>query len=174
MSRPGSPIDSPVPPYPGARVAIVASEFHADLNGAMLESAARELARLGAPLDEALVAWVPGSFELPLIAQAFAERADVDGVLCLGLVLRGETSHDHWVAAGAQEGMTQVALATGKPIAFGVLTCNTLEQARARALPADAGGEQDKGRELARGLVQTLHALRQARGQAPLPQADPS
>jgi 6,7-dimethyl-8-ribityllumazine synthase len=146
---------------------MVVSEFHAELTGAMQRSAAAELSRLGGEVDEALVAWVPGSFELPLVARAFARREDVDAVLCFGLVIKGETTHDHWVAAGAQQGMTQASLETDKPILFGVLTCNTLEQARARALSPAEGGEQDKGRELARGVIATLHALSAARGDAP-------
>ena len=166
VSRQGSPIERPLAPLPGARVAMVVSEFHAELTGAMQRSAAAELARLEAPIDESLVAWVPGSFELPLVARAFARRDDVDAVICVGLVLKGETSHDHWVAAGAQEGMTQASLETDTPIHFGVLTCNTLEQARARAFAPEEGGEQDKGRELARGAVATLHALRLARGES--------
>jgi 6,7-dimethyl-8-ribityllumazine synthase len=171
VSRQGSPIERPLAPLPGARVAMVVSEFHAELTGAMQRSAAAELSRLGGEVDEALVAWVPGSFELPLVARAFARREDVDAVLCFGLVIKGETTHDHWVAAGAQQGMTQASLETDKPILFGVLTCNTLEQARARALSPAEGGEQDKGRELARGVIATLHALSAARGDAPSTEA---
>lgn len=143
---------------------MVVSEFHAELTFAMQQSAAAELLRLGAPFASELLATVPGSFELPLVARRFARRADVDAVLCFGLVLRGETSHDHFVAAAAQEGIISASLETDKPILFGVLTCNTLEQARARALARDQGGEQDKGRELARAAIATLHALRLAEG----------
>ena len=162
MSRPGSPILRPLAPLPGARVAIVVSEFHAELTGGMLCSAQAQLEALGASAPQELVAWVPGSFELALVARRFARRDDVDAVICLGLVLKGETSHDHWVSHGATSGLLQASLECDKPILFGVLTCNTLEQAKARALAPEQGGEQDKGRELARGAIATLHALEQA------------
>lgn len=164
MSRPGSPIEQPLDPMPGARVAVVVSEFHAELTNGMLQSAKVQLENLQASAPEELIAWVPGSFELPLVARRFARRKDVDAVICLGLVLKGETSHDHWVSQGATTGLMQVSLECDKPILFGVLTCNTLDQARARALSPEQGGEQDKGRELARGAIAALHALARADG----------
>jgi 6,7-dimethyl-8-ribityllumazine synthase len=148
---------------PGARIAFVVSNFHRDLTGAMLESACRELAASGVREDDVRVAWVPGSFELPLVARRFARRDDVDGVICIGLVLKGETTHDLHVAQGATRGIQQVMLETDKPVLFGVLTCDSLEQARARALPPDRGGVHDKGRELAVGVLETLAALDAAR-----------
>ena len=83
-------------------------------------------------------------------------------MLCFGLVLTGETTHDHWVAMGATQGITQASLETDTPIHFGVLTCQTLEQAKARALPSDEGGVEDKGREVARAAIMTLAALDEA------------
>jgi len=147
---------------PGARIAFVVSTFHSDLTSAMLESAKGELAASGVDEADILVTWVPGSFELPLVARRFARRGDVDGVICIGLVLKGQTTHDVYVAHGATQGIQQVMLETDKPVLFGVLTCNTLEQARARALPVDQGGEHDKGRELAAGVLRTLAALDEA------------
>ena len=149
-------------PLPGARIAVVVSEFHSELTGGMLQSAKAQLVALEASAPDELIAWVPGSFELPLVARRFAQREDVDAVICLGLVLKGETAHDHWVSYGATSGILQASLDTDKPILFGVLTCNTLEQARARALAPEHGGDQDKGRELARGAIATLHALARA------------
>lgn len=144
---------------PGMRVAAVVSAFHEDLTGAMLESARRELVASGMAADDLKVVWVPGAFELPLLARRLARRADVDAVLAIGLVLRGETSHDQWVAQGATMGLVQASLDADKPILFGVLTCASLEQARARALPPEAGGREDKGREIARACVRVLAAL---------------
>lgn len=144
---------------PGARIAAVVSRFHEDLTGAMLASALRELAASGIREQEVRVVWVPGAFELPLVARTLAHRPDVDAVLCLALVLKGETEHDRWVAHGAVQGLMQATLESGKPILFGVLTCATLEQARARALPREQGGRLDKGRELARAALETLAAL---------------
>lgn len=151
---------------PGTRIAFVVSNFHRDLTSAMLESAREELAASGVPESDTEVAWVPGSFELPLVARRFARREDVDGVICIGLVLKGETTHDLHVAQGATRGIQQVMLETDKPVLFGVLTCENLEQARARALPERLGGIHDKGRELAVGVMETLAALDATRDRA--------
>lgn len=147
------------PVRPGMRIGAVVSRFHEDLTGAMLESARAELEACGMAEDGLEVIWVPGSFELPLVARRLASRADIDAVLCFGLVLKGETTHDHWVADGTVQGIVQASLQADKPILFGVLTCNSLEQARSRALPPEKGGEEDKGREVARAAVEILGAL---------------
>jgi 6,7-dimethyl-8-ribityllumazine synthase len=147
---------------PGARIAAVVSRFHADLTEPMLASAKRELAASGVRESTVRVVWVPGSFELPLVARALARRPDVDAVLCLGIILRGETDHDIYVAEGAVQGLMQATLETGKPLLLGILTCETLEQARARALPPELGGEEDKGREVARSAIEILAALDEA------------
>ena len=144
---------------PGARIGIVVSRFHEDLTGAMLDSAQKELALSGVRTEDLLVVWVPGAFELPLVARALAQRVDVDAVLCLGLILKGETEHDRYVAQGVVQGIVQAALETDKPVLFGVLTCSTLEQARSRALSRERGGREDKGREVARAAIETLAAL---------------
>jgi 6,7-dimethyl-8-ribityllumazine synthase len=144
---------------PGARIGIVVSRFHADLTGAMLESARAELALSGIGAENVLTVWVPGAFELPLVARALAQRVDVEAVLCLGLILKGETDHDRYVAQGVVQGLVQAGLETDKPVLFGVLTCATLEQARARALSRERGGREDKGREVARAALETLAAL---------------
>jgi len=143
---------------PGVRVAAAVSRFHEELTGAMLDSARRELVASGMRAEDLFAVWVPGSFELPLVARRLARRPDVDAVLCLGIVLQGETTHDRYVAQGALQGILSASLETDKPILFGVLTCQTLEQARERALP----GERDKGREVARAAVQALAALDEA------------
>jgi 6,7-dimethyl-8-ribityllumazine synthase len=144
--------------HPDVRFAIVVARFHEDLTGAMLASATKELVRAGVKSENLLVAWVPGSFELPLVAE-HAARAGVDAVIAFGVVIQGETTHDHWVAHGAVTGLLHVMLETGKPIHLGVLTCATMEQARARALPPELGGQEDKGREVARAALETLAAL---------------
>ena len=91
-------------------------------------------------------------------------RHDIDAVLCFGLVLKGETTHDHWVAHAATQGILEASLETDTPILFGVLTCNDLDQAKARALPAEKGGREDKGREVARAAIGVLAALDVADG----------
>ncbi len=147
---------------PGVRVAAVVSRFHEDLTGAMLASAERELRSAGMAAADFRVHWVPGSLELPLVARRLARRNDVDAVLCFGLVLKGETSHDVYVSHGAVQGIVSASLETDKPILFGVLTCDTLEQARARALAPQDGGREDRGREVARAALEVLEALDQA------------
>ncbi len=147
---------------PGLKIACVVSEFHLELTGAMMESARAELLRAGMVEDDFAVVRVPGAFELPLVARRLACHEDVDAVLCFGLVITGETKHDHWVSMGATEGILLASLETDKPILFGVLTTNNVEQARARALAPEEGGVQNKGREVARAAIKTLDALDQA------------
>ena len=136
-----------------ARIGVVVSRYHEKITDALLASALRELVREG--IREVRIVPAPGVFEIPLLARALARRKDVDAVLCFGLVLRGETTHDHWVAHGAVSGLVQASLETGKPLALGVLTCARLSQARARATP--------KGREVARAALDSLDALRALR-----------
>ncbi|MFT7677965.1 MAG: 6,7-dimethyl-8-ribityllumazine synthase [Planctomycetota bacterium] len=152
----------------GARFAFVVSEYHRDLCGAMLDSARGILSQAGVAEDDLEVAWVPGAFELPLVARRFARRRDIQAVMCFGLVLTGETSHDRYVSYGATEGLLRASFETDTPVLFGVLTCQTLEQARARALPVSAGGEQDKGATIARAALGVLHALEVADGISPM------
>jgi len=147
---------------PGMKIACVVSEFHLELTGAMMESARAELRRAGMEEDDFVVVKVPGAFELPLVARRLASHQDIDAVLCFGLVITGETKHDHWVSMGATEGILLASLETDKPILFGVLTTNNVEQARARALTPENGGVQDKGREVAAAAIKTLDALDQA------------
>ena len=144
---------------PGASIAFVVSTFHHELTSAMLRSAQRELSASGIKQEDMHVAEVPGAFELPIVARRFARRDNIDAVICLGLVLKGETTHDVHVSQGATDGIRSVMLETDKPVLLGVLTCNTIEQARARALSPEEGGEQDKGRELAIAVLQVLTAL---------------
>ncbi|MAF64217.1 MAG: 6,7-dimethyl-8-ribityllumazine synthase [Planctomycetes bacterium] len=153
-----SPSDD-VPDGSGRRIAFCVSRFHGELTDAMLDSARAELRAAGVAPDAMPVCYVPGAFELPLAARRFARQERVDAVIGIGLVLKGETRHDEVVAHGAAAGLRQVMLECDKPVLLGVLTCETLEQARARALPPDAGGSQDKGRALARAALETLAAL---------------
>lgn len=141
----------------GVRIAIVAARWHEELTGAMVASARDELLAAGVEPENLHVVWAPGSFELPILAARAA--AQVDAVLAFGVVIQGETQHDHWVAHGAVTGLMLASLQNETPVHLGVLTCKTIEQARARALPPSKGGEQDKGREVARAALETLAAL---------------
>lgn len=144
---------------PGTRIGAVVSRYHAELCDAMLESAWKELSARGLLQEDLLVLRSPGAFELALLARRLAIRDDVAAVLCLGLVLKGETSHDRHVAEAAARGILRVSLDTDKPVLFGVLTCDTLEQARQRAHAREEGGQHDKGREVALACVEVLAEL---------------
>jgi len=163
MARPTeSDSASPQLPTPAGaralRVGCVAATYHADLVGRMVASARRTLEQAGlAPADFVEVS-VPGAFELPLVAQRMARRDDIDAVLTFGLILKGETEHDRHIAGAVAHALTSVGLETGTPVLFGVLTCSTLDQARARARGAEEGG-LDKGGEVARAAIAVLHSL---------------
>ncbi len=149
----------------GARLACVVSSYHAEVTGAMLASALETLAEAGLGRERVQVLEAPGTFELPLIAQRLAARADVAAVLCFGLVLKGETEHDRYISAACSQGLMEVALRHDKPVLFGVLTCATLAQAERRARRAHEGG-LDKGREVAQAALGALAALQAARAGA--------
>lgn len=142
----------------GMRFGVVAARFNAQIVDRLVDGAVELLRAHGAAGVE--VVRVPGAFELPVVARAFAERA-VDAVVTLGVVVRGETPHFDFVARESARGCGQVALDTGVPVAFGVLTTDTWEQAEARA-----GGEHgNKGTEAAAAAIETVLALRQVRTQ---------
>lgn len=123
----------------GLTVGVVAARWHAELVDHMLDRAVA--AAKACSVDDVLVARVAGSVELPVVAQALARRCDV--VVALGVVIRGATAHFDYVCQSVTEGLTRVALDAAKPVAHGVLTVNTIEQARERAgLP---GSAEDKG-----------------------------
>jgi 6,7-dimethyl-8-ribityllumazine synthase len=118
---------------PAGRFAIVASRFNAMVTEALLAGCRDALARHGVADDRVDVAWVPGSFEIPLVARKLAESGRYSAVICLGCVIRGETSHYDHVAGQAAAGVMQASLATGVPVIFGILTTETVEQALNRA-----------------------------------------
>jgi 6,7-dimethyl-8-ribityllumazine synthase len=151
-----------VPLARGTRMGAVVSRYHAELTEAMFESAARELAAAGLAAADLVRVDVPGAFELPLIARRLALRDDLACVLCFALVLKGETTHDRYIADAVAHALQRIALEHDKPILFGVLTCDTLEQAQARALSGERGGRLDKGREVARSALGALAALERA------------
>ena len=114
------------------KVAIAVARFNEYVTGQMLDRCVARLTEHGIDSDEILVAWAPGSFDLPIVAMKMAALDDIDVVICLGAVIRGETAHFDHVAYGASMGITRVALDSGKPVIFGVLTTDNAEQAVAR------------------------------------------
>ena len=137
------------------KVGIVVSEWNSTYTGGMLRGAQEVLAEAGVPEQAVHVHWVPGSYELPLGAQWLAKRDDIDGIICIGSVIRGETAHFDYVCSAAAQGILRVNQDTGKPVMFCVLTDDTAEQAEARS----GGVHGNKGIEAAVGLLKML-ALR--------------
>ena len=156
MSGAGSPtIDSD---GAGLKVTIVAGQWHEEISNGLLAGAHRALEAAGVTITEIRV---PGSFELPVVSKAALE-AGADAVVALGVIIRGGTPHFEYVSAAATDGLTRVALDTGKPVGFGLLTLDDEQQGLDRAgLP---GSKEDKGAEAAEAAVATAIALRAIRG----------
>jgi len=135
----------------GLRVAIAASRFNDHITVRLLEGARRGLATCGVHAGDVAETWVPGAFELPFAAQTLATSNRFDAVICVGCVIRGDTYHFEVVAEQCASGVQRVALDTGMPVMFGVLTTETLEQALERSEPA---GGHNVGEEAALGAVE--------------------
>jgi 6,7-dimethyl-8-ribityllumazine synthase len=146
----------------GLRFAIVVSRFNSFITERLLAGALDALTRTGADADAIDVIKVPGSWEVPLVAGEVAKQRRHDALICLSCVIRGETPHFDYVAGQAAKGIAQVAAETGMPVAFGVLTTNTLEQAIDRA--GAKGG--NKGFDAAMTAIEMANLLRKLR-QAP-------
>jgi len=144
----------------GLSLAIVVSRFNRLVTERLLAGAEDALARHGVPSEKVDVAWVPGSVELPLAARRLAERGRYDAIICLGAVIRGETPHFDHVASQAAAGIGRVALDTGVPTIFGVITANTLEQALDRA----GGKAGNKGYDAAVTAIEMANLLEQIEG----------
>lgn len=117
----------------GKKYALLASRFNEFITNKLVEGAIDCLTRHGASEKDMEVVWVPGAFELPVIANKLAQSRKYDAVICLGAVIKGETPHFDYVANEAAKGIAQVSLSTGKPVIFGVITADSLEQAIERA-----------------------------------------
>ena len=137
------------------RVGIVAAQWHTEVMDALVDNARKALAEIG--IDEPMLVRVPGCFELPVAAHALAKHR-YDAIVALGVVVRGGTPHFDYVCSAATDGLTKVAVESGIPVGFGVLTCDTEQQALDRAgLP---GSAEDKGREAALSAVATALTLK--------------
>ena len=137
------------------RIAIAVARFNEHITTRLLEGALDAARGHGAPNPE--VHWVPGSFELPVVALHLARSGRFDAVVCLGAVVRHETDHYRYVADAAATGISRVALDTGIPCLFGVLTCDTDAQALARA---GGPGERNAGRDAIEAAIATVNVLR--------------
>jgi 6,7-dimethyl-8-ribityllumazine synthase len=142
---------------PSGRFALVAARFNHFVVEHLVNGSLDGLKRHGIDEDKVDLVWVPGSFEIPLVAQRLASSRKYAAVICLGAIIRGDTDHYDHVAGEAAKGVAQAALATGVPVIFGILTCDTLEQAINRA-GAKAG---NKGFEAAMTAIEMVNLLRQ-------------
>jgi 6,7-dimethyl-8-ribityllumazine synthase len=139
------------------RFAIVVSRYNETITGKLLQGAVDTLTQAGIADEDIEVAWVPGAWEIPLIAQRMAESGRFAAVLTLGCVIKGETTHDEHINRQVSLSLGEISLVTGVPIAFGVLTVNTLEQAIHRA----GGNVGNKGIECADAALQMVRLLGQ-------------
>jgi len=150
-SEPGAGLDGR-----GMRIAVVAGRFNDHVTKPLLEGALVALDECGVAPSDVAVHWVPGAFEVPLVARRLAGSGTVDAVVCLGAVIRGDTAHFDYVAGPCAYGVARAALDTGVPVIFGVLTTDNVDQALDRA----GGCEGNKGAEAAATAVEMVALLR--------------
>ena len=141
----------------GLRFSLIVSRFNEFISSRLMDGAIDALVRHGCSEKDINITWVPGSFEMPLVAKKLANSGLYDAIICLGAVIRGATSHFDYVAAEVSKGIASVALETGVPVTFGVLTTDNLEQAIERA-GSKAG---NKGFESAMAAVEMANLLKE-------------
>lgn len=139
------------------KVGIIATRFNEFITHKLLDGAVDGLVRHDVAEDDITIAWVPGAFEIPVVAQKMAESGKYDAVICIGAVIRGATSHYDVVCAEVSKGIAQTSLKTGLPVMMGVLTTDTIEQAIERA-GTKAG---NKGYECAVGAIEMANLMKQ-------------
>lgn len=140
----------------GQRIGIVAARFNEFITSKLLSGAVDAFVRHGGKEEDLEIAWVPGAFEIPLVAKKMAQSGKYDAVICLGAVIRGATPHFDMVANEATKGVAQVSLQTGIPVMFGILTTDSIEQAIERA-GTKAG---NKGYESMTGAIEMVNILK--------------
>ena len=141
------------------RVAIVTSRFNEEITKPLLAGALQRLQELGVPEEQVTVAWVPGAVEIPLLAQQFAANSEIDVIIALGAVIRGDTGHYDFVCQQVSEGCLRVGLDYQKPVIFGILTTENVAQAKERA----GGKKGHKGREAVDAAYEMVSMLEQVR-----------
>jgi 6,7-dimethyl-8-ribityllumazine synthase len=139
----------------GHSFAIVVSRYHHSVTGKLLEGALATLAEHGVPDEQIRIAWAPGAWEIPIITQRLVQSEKYAAVLCFGCVIRGETTHDQYINATVSQSLGQLSLSGNIPIGFGLLTCNTMDQAVARS----GGAVGNKGVETAQAVIETLKLI---------------
>lgn len=150
----------------GKKFAIVVSQYHEEITKELLQGALDTLEAYGADPSQIATLWVPGSFEIPLAARAIAQQQSVDAIIGLGVIVKGETPHNEYIAKEVAHGIAQIGHQTGIPVIFGVLTPETLEQGKARA----GGNKGHKGVEAAEAAIAMIQILEQIKKGATKPQ----
>ncbi|MBI2846766.1 MAG: 6,7-dimethyl-8-ribityllumazine synthase [Chloroflexi bacterium] len=140
----------------GLKMGVVVSRFNDLISARLLEGAKDALLRHGVREEDIEVAWTPGSLEIPLVAKKMAVSGRFSAIVCLGAVIKGGTSHHHYIASGVASGIVNVSLETGVPVTFGVLTTDNLEQALQRA----GAKEGNKGFEAAVSAIEMANLLK--------------
>ncbi len=148
----------------GLRIGLVVSRYHAPITDALRDGAVDCYTRAGGSPDDLVLVNAPGTFEVTALCAALAERGDLDAVVAVGCVISGQTTHDQYLCQAVSHGLTEVTLRTGVPVSFGVLTCQSLEQAEARA----GGDRGNKGAEAMAAAIDTARTIRRLRD-APCP-----
>ncbi|MFW6160756.1 MAG: 6,7-dimethyl-8-ribityllumazine synthase [Acidobacteriota bacterium] len=143
----------------GLKIGIVLSRFNQFISERLLEGALDALSKLGAEKENVFIYKVPGSFEVPFVAKKLALKKEVDGILCLGALIRGDTPHFDFLSAEVTKGLAQISLEDGVPVSFGILTVDTIEQGIERA-GSKAG---NKGYDAAFSLVETINLVKTAK-----------
>lgn len=141
----------------GRKFGIIASRFNDFITKELIAGCLDALIRHGAEEKDLAVAWVPGAFEIPLIAQKIAKSKSYDAIICLGTVIRGSTPHFDYIAAEVSKGVAKVSLDSGIPVIFGVITADTIEQAVERAGTKDG----NKGKDAALSAIEMVNLLGQ-------------
>jgi 6,7-dimethyl-8-ribityllumazine synthase len=145
---------------PAGRFALVAARFNQSVVDHLVEGAKKGFKSSGVAQESIDLVWVPGSFEIPMVAKRLATSGKYAAVVCLGAVIRGETDHYEYVAGEAARGVAEASMTTGVPVIFGILTCATEEQALDRA----GGKEGNKGYDAALAAIEMVNLLQQLPG----------
>ncbi|MCM8800447.1 MAG: 6,7-dimethyl-8-ribityllumazine synthase [Candidatus Omnitrophica bacterium] len=139
----------------GKKFGIIASRFNDFITKELIRGCVDTLIRHGAEENNLVVAWTPGAFEIPLLAQKLAKSKSYDAIICLGAVIRGSTPHFEYIASEVAKGISRVSLETGLPVIFGIITADTIEQAIERA----GTKEGNKGRDAALSAIEMANLL---------------
>jgi 6,7-dimethyl-8-ribityllumazine synthase len=145
---------------PTGRFAIVAAKFNFEVVQRLVDGAIAAFRKQGVPDERVNVVWVPGSFEIPLVATSLAASRKYSAIVALGAIIKGDTDHYEYVCAQAAAGVMEAGIATGVPVGFGILTCRTEEQAWDRA----GGKEGNKGYDTALAMIEMADLMRKIEG----------